>query len=78
MHQAGEVALYSEFAFEGAIIAQNVVDGAETGVSVANFMQGGRLAVVQGNIFRNLQPRNSNRRPASSGAPASMWKPTRR
>jgi uncharacterized secreted repeat protein (TIGR03808 family) len=60
VHQAGECALYSEFAFEGAVIAQNLVDGAETGVSVANFMQGGRLAVVQGNIFRNLQPRNPN------------------
>jgi uncharacterized secreted repeat protein (TIGR03808 family) len=60
VHQAGEVALYSEFAFEGAVIAQNLVDGAETGVSVANFMQGGRLAVVQGNIFRNLQPTNPN------------------
>jgi uncharacterized secreted repeat protein (TIGR03808 family) len=60
VHQAGEVALYSEFAFEGAVIAQNLVDGAETGVSVANFMQGGRLAVVQGNIFRNLQPRDPN------------------
>jgi uncharacterized secreted repeat protein (TIGR03808 family) len=60
VHQAGEVALYSEFAFEGAVIAQNLVDGAETGVSVANFMQGGRLAVVQGNIIRNLQPTNPN------------------
>jgi uncharacterized secreted repeat protein (TIGR03808 family) len=60
VHQAGEVALYSEFAFEGAVIAQNLVDGAETGVSVANFMQGGRLSVVQGNIFRNLQPTNPN------------------
>jgi uncharacterized secreted repeat protein (TIGR03808 family) len=60
VHQAGEVALYSEFAFEGAVIAQNLVDGAETGVSVANFMQGGRLAVVQGNIFRNLQPKDPN------------------
>lgn len=52
--RAGEVALYSEFAFEGAIIAQNVVDGARTGVSVANFNEGGRIAVVQGNIVRNL------------------------
>ena len=60
VRQAGEVALYSEFAFEGAVIAQNLVDGAETGVSVANFMQGGRLAVVQGNIIRNLQPTNPN------------------
>ncbi len=34
---AGEVALYSEFGFEAAIIANNIVDGASTGVSVANF-----------------------------------------
>ena len=49
-----EVALYSEFAFEGAIIANNTVDGAALGVSVCNFNEGGRLAVVQGNIIRNL------------------------
>lgn len=52
---SGEVALYSEFAFEAAIIANNIVDGASTGVSVANFNEGGRVAVVQGNIVRNLR-----------------------
>ena len=49
-----EVAIYSEFAFEGAVIANNAVDGAALGVSVCNFNEGGRLAVVQGNIVRNL------------------------
>ena len=49
-----EVALYSEFSFEGAVIANNTVDGAALGVSVCNFNEGGRLAVVQGNIIRNL------------------------
>jgi uncharacterized secreted repeat protein (TIGR03808 family) len=53
---AGEVALYAEFGFEGAIIANNSVDGAAIGISVTNFNEGGRLAVVQGNIIRNLQP----------------------
>jgi uncharacterized secreted repeat protein (TIGR03808 family) len=53
---AGEVALYAEFGFEGAIIANNNVDGAAIGVSVTNFNEGGRLAVVQGNIIRNLKP----------------------
>jgi uncharacterized secreted repeat protein (TIGR03808 family) len=53
---AGEVALYAEFGFEGAIIANNTVDGAAIGVSVTNFNEGGRLAVVQGNIIRNLKP----------------------
>jgi uncharacterized secreted repeat protein (TIGR03808 family) len=52
-----EVALYSEFAFEGAVIANNTVDGAAVGISVCNFNEGGRLAVVQGNIIRNLLPK---------------------
>ncbi len=50
----GEVALYAEFGFEGALIANNIVDGAALGVSVTNFNKGGRLAVVQGNLIRNL------------------------
>jgi uncharacterized secreted repeat protein (TIGR03808 family) len=50
----GEVAIYAEFGFEGAVIASNTVDGAALGVSVTNFNQGGRLAVVQGNMIRNL------------------------
>jgi uncharacterized secreted repeat protein (TIGR03808 family) len=52
-----EVALYSEFSFEGAVIANNTVDGAALGVSVCNFNEGGRIAVVQGNIIRNLSPK---------------------
>ncbi len=50
----GEVALYAEFAFEGALIANNLVDMAATGISVTNFNDGGRLAIVQGNLVRNL------------------------
>ena len=52
-----EVALYSEFSFEGAVISGNTVDGAALGVSVCNFNEGGRIAVVQGNIIRNLLPK---------------------
>jgi uncharacterized secreted repeat protein (TIGR03808 family) len=52
-----EVALYSEFSFEGAVVAGNTVDGAAVGVSVCNFNEGGRIAVVQGNIIRNLLPK---------------------
>jgi uncharacterized secreted repeat protein (TIGR03808 family) len=52
-----EVALYAEFGFEGAVIANNTVDGAGIGVSVTNFNEGGRLAVVQGNLIRNLLPK---------------------
>jgi uncharacterized secreted repeat protein (TIGR03808 family) len=53
----GEVALYAEFGFEGALISDNIVDGAEIGVSVTNFNEGGRLAVVKGNLIRNLKAR---------------------
>jgi uncharacterized secreted repeat protein (TIGR03808 family) len=53
----GEVALYSEFSFEGAVVANNIVDGAALGVSIANFDHGARLTVVQGNLIRNLVPR---------------------
>ena len=54
---SGEVAIYAEFGFEGAVIANNTVDGAAVGVAVTNFNEGGRLAVVQGNVIRNLVPK---------------------
>lgn len=62
----GEVALYAEHAlddppnvdtspgFQGAVISNNIVDRAATGISVTNFSAGGRLAVIQGNLIRNL------------------------
>ncbi|MFN3349556.1 TIGR03808 family TAT-translocated repetitive protein, partial [Pseudorhodoplanes sp.] len=50
----GEVGIYSEFSFEGAVITGNTVDGATLGISVTNFDVGGRLAVVQGNLVRNI------------------------
>jgi uncharacterized secreted repeat protein (TIGR03808 family) len=52
-----EVALYSEFAFEGAVIANNTVDICAVGVSVANFNEGGRMVTVHGNIIRNILPK---------------------
>jgi uncharacterized secreted repeat protein (TIGR03808 family) len=55
--ELGEVAIYAEFGFEGAVISNNTVDGAALGVAVVNFNEGGRLAVVQGNLIRNLKPR---------------------
>ncbi len=53
--RSGENALYAEFAFDGALIANNVVDGASIGISITNFGDhGGRLAIAQGNLIRNL------------------------
>lgn len=51
---SGETAIYAEFSFEGAIVSGNVIDGAANGIIVCNFNEGGRLAVVTGNIVRNL------------------------
>jgi uncharacterized secreted repeat protein (TIGR03808 family) len=54
---SGETALYAEFQFEGAVISDNIVDGAAIGISVANFNEGGRLALCTGNLIRNLRTR---------------------
>jgi uncharacterized secreted repeat protein (TIGR03808 family) len=54
---SGETAIYSEFAFEGALITGNIVHGAANGISVVNFDKGGRLAVVSGNLVRDLSQR---------------------
>jgi uncharacterized secreted repeat protein (TIGR03808 family) len=62
MTDLGEVAIYSEFGFEGVVIANNTIDGAALGISVTNFNEGGRLAVVQGNLIRNLK----SKRPAGT------------
>ena len=50
----GEVALYAGLAVHGAVLANNIVEQAATGVSVTNFNDGGRQAVVQGNVIRGL------------------------
>jgi uncharacterized secreted repeat protein (TIGR03808 family) len=52
--RSGETAIYAEFAFEGAVIKGNIVDGAANGISIVNFDKGGRLAVCSGNMVRNL------------------------
>jgi uncharacterized secreted repeat protein (TIGR03808 family) len=50
----GEVGLYAEFSFAGAVIANNILDGAASGISIANFREGGHMATVSGNVIRNL------------------------
>ncbi|MEE9315155.1 MAG: TIGR03808 family TAT-translocated repetitive protein [Rhizobiaceae bacterium] len=52
---SGETAIYSEFIFEGSLIANNIVDGGTMGISIANFNEGGRLAVCANNLIRNLK-----------------------
>ena len=58
-----EAAIFSEFGFQGAVVADNIIDGAESGIVIANFNEGGRLATVRGNIVRNLR----TQRPGEAG-----------
>lgn len=55
-----ETAIYAEFAFEGAIISNNIIDMSATGIAITNFDSGGRLAVCSGNLVRNLRGAQSN------------------
>ncbi len=52
--RAGETSVYSEFAFQGALISGNIVDGAARGISIANLDHGGRLSVCSNNLVRNI------------------------
>ncbi len=52
--RAGETSIYSEFAFQGALISGNIVDGGARGISIANLDQGGRLTVCSNNLVRNI------------------------
>jgi uncharacterized secreted repeat protein (TIGR03808 family) len=55
--ELGEVAIYAEFDFEGCVIANNTIDGAGSGVHIANFAdQNGHAAVCSGNIIRHVRP----------------------
>ena len=56
---SGEVAIFSEFGFSGSIIADNIIDGAATGIDITNLDSGGYLASCTGNIVRNIFPRSA-------------------
>ncbi len=68
-----EVAIFSEFAFSGSIISNNIVDQAALGISMTNFDHEGYLAVCSGNIVRNIwefSPTNPDTRPIAIYAEA--------
>ncbi len=54
----GEVAIFSEFGFSGSIIAENLIDGAATGISITNLDSEGHLATCANNIVRNISPKS--------------------
>ena len=49
-----EVAIYVEFAFEGAVVSNNMIDDVAFGISITNFNEGGRLAICSNNLVRNV------------------------
>lgn len=63
----GEVAIYSEFDFVDATIVDNTIDTAAVGIAVTNMDQGGHLAVVRGNVIRNLVNKRPQGGPDSYG-----------
>ena len=62
-----ETAIYAEFDFEGAVVAGNVVDTAENGISITNFNNGGRLSTVHGNLVRNIGVQRAETKPEDAG-----------
>ena len=52
--RSAEVAIFIEFAFEGSQVQNNLIDDAGDGISISNFDRGGRLALIQGNLIRNI------------------------
>jgi uncharacterized secreted repeat protein (TIGR03808 family) len=52
--RSGTTAIYSEYSFEGAVISNNIVDGAGNGIRAINFSKGGRTSVINANVVRNL------------------------
>jgi len=57
---SGETAIFSEFGFSGSVIANNVIDKAALGISIANLDSEGHLATCSGNIVRNILPSSPN------------------
>ncbi len=63
----GEVAIFVEFGYLGAVVSNNSVEQAEVGISITNYDEGGRLAVCQGNLIRGLFFRDKGSHEASGG-----------
>lgn len=55
-----EVAIFVEFAFQGAVVSGNMIEKAGMGISITNFNEGGRLAVCANNVVRDMLGAISN------------------
>ncbi len=63
----GEVAIFVEFGYLGAVVSNNSVEHAAAGIAITNMDVGGRLAVCQGNLIRGLFYRGKKSDPESGG-----------
>jgi uncharacterized secreted repeat protein (TIGR03808 family) len=68
--RCNETALYVEFEFLGAVISNNIIDTASQGISITNFLQGGRLAQCTGNVVRNIRGKDRHGRDLGGGIAA--------
>ena len=55
-----EVAIFVEFAFQGAVVSGNLIERAAMGISITNFDKNGRLAVCANNVVRDMLGARSN------------------
>lgn len=53
---SGDVAILAGQGSAGAVVADNMVDGAAQGIGVTGVEAGGRLATCSGNVVRNIYP----------------------
>ncbi len=53
----GEVAIFVEFRFRNAQVRDNHIRHASAGISITNMREGGRGAIVTGNVIRDIAPR---------------------
>ncbi len=63
----GEVAIYCEFAFEGAVVSGNIIEDTGLGISITNLNDGGRLATVANNVVRRCKGPGSLKETSGTG-----------
>jgi uncharacterized secreted repeat protein (TIGR03808 family) len=70
VEEAGNAAVHAQADFEGVVVANNTLSNAAAGIAIVGFENGGRLAVIEGNLIRNLK--SARRSGQGSGAGAGI------
>ncbi|WP_373504456.1 TIGR03808 family TAT-translocated repetitive protein [Aestuariivirga sp.] len=63
----GEVAIYCEFAFDGAVVSGNIIEDTGLGISITNLDYNGRLATVANNVVRRCKGPGSLKETSGTG-----------